>query len=242
MTQSLEELSHTLLQIAKRSGADEADTIAVQGTSVHIDVRAGALEQAERSEGIDIGLRVLVKDADGWRQSCVSSSDTSNSTLEAMAERAIAMAKAAPLDPYAGLAAADMLAGTNNADGLELFDPTPEPDPEALQNDAQMVEDAALSHDGISQVQSASAGYSLRDIHLATSGGFTGGYKRSDRAVSCVAIAGTGAFSKAICAQQMTSATLPPPAHAPAWGLANRQAAPTPSFMTSAFLPPSSAT
>jgi PmbA protein len=193
MTQSLEELSHTLLQIAKRSGADEADTIAVQGTSVHIDVRAGALEQAERSEGIDIGLRVLVKDADGWRQSCVSSSDTSNSTLEAMAERAIAMAKAAPLDPYAGLAAADMLAGTNNADGLELFDPTPEPDPEALQNDAQMVEDAALSHDGISQVQSASAGYSLRDIHLATSGGFTGGYKRSDRAVSCVAIAGTGA-------------------------------------------------
>lgn len=192
MTQSLEELSHTLLQIAKRAGADEADTIAVQGTSVHIDVRAGALEQAERSEGIDIGLRVLVKDTDGWRQSCVSSSNTSHSTLEAMAERAIAMAKAAPLDPYAGLAPDDMLAGTNNADGLELFDPTPEPDPKALQDDAQAAEQAALSHSGISQVQSASAGYSQRDIHLATSGGFTGGYKRSDRAVSCVAIAGTG--------------------------------------------------
>ena len=89
MSQNLEELTHALLLGAKKAGANDADAMAVKGTALSIDVRNGVLEQAERSEGVDIGLRVFV----GQRQACVSSSDTSQSTIDAMCERAIAMAK-----------------------------------------------------------------------------------------------------------------------------------------------------
>lgn len=152
-------------------------------------MREGALEQAERSEGIDIGLRVFV----GQRQACVSSSDTKPATLAQMAERAVAMAKEAPEDPYAGLADPSQLTKNTQTETLELFDPSDEPDPAALQEDATRAEAAALRNAGISQVQSASAGYGRRRIHLAATNGFSAGYARSDRGLSCVAISGTGA-------------------------------------------------
>ncbi len=189
MTQSLSDLSDQILAAARRAGADAADAIAVDGTSLSITVREGALEQAERSEGVDIGLRVFV----GQRQACVSSSDTKPATLTQMAERAVAMAKEAPEDPYAGLADPSQLTTNIQTETLELFDPSDEPDPAALQEDATRAEAAALRNAGISQVQSASAGYGRRRIHLAASNGFSAGYSRSDRGLSCVAISGTGA-------------------------------------------------
>ena len=188
MTQSLADLTQAMLDAAKRAGADRADAIAVDGTSVSIDVRGGALEQAERSEGVDIGLRVLV----GQRQACVSSSDTKPDTLIQVAERAVAMAKEAPEDPYAGLADASQLATNFDTASLELFDPSAEPDPAALQDNAMRAEAAALRNPGISQVQQASAGYGRRRIHLSATNGFSAGYARSDRAISCVAISGEG--------------------------------------------------
>lgn len=188
MTQSLDALTQSLLSAAKRAGADNADAMAVQGTSVSIDVRAGALEHAERSEGIDIGLRVFV----GQRVANVSASDTSTRTIDEMAQRAVAMAKEAPIDQYAGLADPSQLVTDWNADILELHDATPEPAPEELQRDASEAEAAALAIKGITQVQAASAAYGARQIHLAASNGFSGGYSRTDRALSCVAIAGIG--------------------------------------------------
>ena len=188
MTQSLADLTQAMLDAAKRAGADRADAIAVDGTSVSIDVRGRALEQAERSEGVDIGLRVLV----GQRQACVSSSDTKPDTLIQVAERAVAMAKEAPEDPYAGLADASQLATNFDTASLELFDPSAEPDPAALQDNAMRAEAAALRNPGISQVQQASAGYGRRRIHLSATNGFSAGYARSDRAISCVAISGEG--------------------------------------------------
>ncbi|WP_341367419.1 TldD/PmbA family protein [Yoonia sp. BS5-3] len=188
MTQSLSELSQQMLDIARKAGADAADAIAVDGTSLSIKVRAGALEQAERSEGITIGLRVLV----GQRQACVSSSDSKPDTLVQMAERAVAMAHEAPEDPYIGLATPDQLATDTDTAKLALFDPTDEPDPAALQEDAARAEAAALRNPGISQVQSAAAGYGRRRVHLAATNGFSAGYDRSDRGLSCVAISGSG--------------------------------------------------
>ena len=188
MSQSLSDLSAQILDAAKAAGADAADAIAVDGTSLSITVREGALEQAERSEGIDIGLRVLV----GQKQACVSSSDTKPATIIQMAERAVAMAKEAPDDPHAGLADPAQLATDTATEALELFDPSAEPDPAMLQDDATRAEAAALRNAGVSQVQSASAGYSRRRIHLAASNGFSAGYARSDRGLSCVAISGTG--------------------------------------------------
>lgn len=189
MTQQLSTLTEQMIAIAKKAGADAVDAIAVDGTSVSIDVRAGVLEKAERSEGVDVGMRVFV----GNRQACVSSSDAKTATLEQMAERAVAMAREAPEDPHAGLADASQLAEDRDSTSLEMFDPTDEPEPAELQADAARAEAAALENKGISQVQSASAGYSRRRIHLSASNGFSGGYTRSDRGLSCVAISGTGA-------------------------------------------------
>jgi len=188
MTQPLDNLTEKMLQAAKRAGADAADAMVVRGTSQTIEVRNGALEQAERSEGIDLGLRVFL----GQRSAIVSTSDQRDSTIDEMAVRAMAMAAEAPEDPYCGLAdPADIAAGAN-IDALELYDATPEPTPAALQDDACAAEAAALQNKGISQVQSASAGYSSREVCLAASNGFSGGYKRTDRGLSCVAISGNG--------------------------------------------------
>lgn len=188
MTDSLESLAHQLLDAALKAGATAADVVAVRGTSVSIGVRAGTLEQAERSEAVELGLRVL----DGHRQACVAASDTRPATMAEMAERALLMARAAPENPYAGLAAPDELASDTDAARLELADPTPEPSPADLQHDALAAEAAALAVDGITQVSSADAGYGAREVHLAASNGFSAGYARTDRALSCVAIAGTG--------------------------------------------------
>ncbi len=188
MTQSLSDLTHQLIDIARKAGADAADAIAVDGTSLSIDVRGGALEHAERSEGIDIGLRVLI----GKRQACVSSSDTKPDTLRQMAERAVAMAMEAPEDPHAGLADPAQLAQATDNAALEMHDPADEPDPAMLQDQAARAEAAALRNSGISQVQSASAGYSRRRVHLAATNGFSAGYTRTDNGLSCVAISGTG--------------------------------------------------
>ncbi|WP_300583470.1 TldD/PmbA family protein [Marivita sp.] len=188
MTNSLDDLTHSLLQRAKEAGADAADVLAVRGNSISIDVRGGVLEQAERSESTDIGLRVLV----GQRVANVSSSDVRADSLAMMAERAVAMAREAPEDPYVGLADPDQLADNRASDWLELYDPTPEPSPAELEQDARDAEAAALAVDGITQVSSSSAGYGSQEVYLAASNGFSGGYQRSSRSTSCVAIAGTG--------------------------------------------------
>lgn len=188
MTQSLADLTHAMLAAATAAGADAADAVAVNGTSVSIDVLNGKLEHAERSEGIDIGLRVLM----GKRQAIVSSSDINPATLAEMAARAVAMAKEAPEDPTTGLADADDLATHWDIESLDLIDPTPEPAAAALEDAARRAEAAALAVRGVSQVQSASAGYGQRQVYLAASNGFAGGYGRTDHMLSCVAITGEG--------------------------------------------------
>lgn len=186
--ENLSELSEQMLEVAKTAGAEAADTIVLRGTSLSIEVREGRLEHAERAEGIDIGLRVFM----GQRQAIVSGSDIKPATMRLMAERAVAMAKEAPEDSFAGLADPDQIAKDWDLDALELYDSSPEPNPAALEQMALGAEAAAAAISGVSQVQAAAGGYEERDVHLATSHGFSGGYRRTHTSVSCVAIAGHG--------------------------------------------------
>lgn len=185
---SLEALSQRLLAAAKSAGAESADALIVNGRSISIDVRQGALEQAERAEGIDLGLRVLI----GHRQACVSVSDASDATIAQMAERAVAMAREAPEDDSVGLADPDQLAKDWDVAALDLSDPAPEPNAQELERSARDAEAVALSHTGISMVETSSAGYSARSLHLASSNGFSGGYSRTDSGLFTVAITGEG--------------------------------------------------
>lgn len=182
------DLAQALLDAARKAGADAADALVIEGTALSIDVREGRLEHAERAEGLDIGLRVLV----GRRQACVSSSDASPATLAVMAERAVAMAREAPEDPTTGLADPGQLGARRDAEGLELADPAAEPDPAALEEDARRAEAAARAVPGISQIDQSGASYSHRTIHFAASNGFAGEYARTSRNTACVAITGEG--------------------------------------------------
>lgn len=184
----LENLSAKMLEAAKQAGAEAADAIVIKGDSLSIEVAGGALEHAERAEGIDLGLRVLL----GQRSAVVSVSDASDATISVMAERAVAMAKAAPEDPYIGLAEASQLATSWDVEALELVDPAEPASPEMLKDMALGAEAAGLAVDGVSKVDSAGASASASQIHLATSNGFSGGYGRTSTGLYCTAISGEG--------------------------------------------------
>lgn len=187
MSDRLATLTEALLAAATRAGADSADALAVSGTSLSIDIRAGRLEQAERSEATEVGLRVMM----GQRQACVSASDVTPATFAALAERAVAMAREAPEDRFVGLADVGQLARGWDIAAYELCDPAGEPTAAALEQDARQAEAAALEAGAINQVE-ASAGYGHRAMHLAGSHSFSGGYARTSRSISAVAFTGTG--------------------------------------------------
>ena len=184
----LQSLTQQLLDAARRAGADQADAVAVEAAAVSVDVRAGKLEHAERAEGVEIGLRVLV----AGRQACVSASDHAGRTIADMAARAVAMAREAPVDDTLGLADPAQLTDRTDSSALDLYDGSPEPRPEALQDAALRAEAAALTVEGISKVESASAAHSARRMWLAASNGFEAGYGRTGHSLSTVAITGEG--------------------------------------------------
>ncbi|WP_417206224.1 TldD/PmbA family protein [Antarctobacter sp.] len=188
MTDTPQELAAALLDAARKAGADAADALAVGATAQSIDVRGGTLEQAERSESRDLGLRVFL----GQRSASISGSDVRPEAMAEMATRAVAMAREAPEDPYVGLADADQLATDRDAARLDLFDATDEPAPAELEEDARRAEAAALAQDGITRIDSAAAQYSSQRIALAATNGFAGSYARTSRSLFCVAIAGEG--------------------------------------------------
>src|ERR1700691_1636715 len=98
----------SLLGAAKRAGADAADALYVEGISSSVSYRLGKLEDVERAESYDLGLRVFV----GQKVAFVSSSDFSHDALATLPGRAVAMARLAPEDRFAGLAPKERLATT----------------------------------------------------------------------------------------------------------------------------------
>lgn len=175
-----------LVEAAVKAGADAADALYVGDGSTGVQVRLGALEDVERTEGEEIGLRFFV----GRRSATVSSSDLSRDALAALVERAAAMAREAPEDPWAGLAPEDKLY-RGGAPELEADDGG-DPAPAELRARALAMEDAARTIEGITNSEGAgvSAGRSL--IALAASHGFVGGYVTSGYSAGVSVIAGSG--------------------------------------------------
>lgn len=176
-----------LVSAARKAGADAADALYVGDGSTQVQVRLGALEDVERSEGEEIGLRVFV----GRRSASVSSSDLSDEALAALVERATAMAREAPEDPWAGLAPEDRLL-RGDAPDIE-GDDGGDPSPAVLRERALAAEDAARAVEGVTNSEGAGASASRAVIALATSHGFARGYATSGYGCSASVIAGTGA-------------------------------------------------
>lgn len=162
-----------LVAAALRAGADAAEAVSAERASLSIGVRNGALEEVEREESRDLGLRVFV----GQRQATVSASDLSEATRARLIERAVAMARLAPEDPYAALAPQDRLARGPFAD-LDLYDPT-ERSAAELEAAAAETEAAALAVPGVAKSEGGHASASSSRWRLVTSHGFDGAYHGS---------------------------------------------------------------
>jgi PmbA protein len=182
---ALTDLAERLVAAARRAGADAADAIAVRGVSLSVDVRDGAVEESQRAEGDDVGLRVLV----GNRQAVVSTNDIKADGLESLAERAIAMARAAPEDRFAGLADPALLARDFAA--LDLVDPDMA-SVDVLEKRAHEAEAAALAVKGVTKSGGASASTGIGGMVLVTSHGFRGATISSNHSIAMSAIAGDG--------------------------------------------------
>ncbi|KEQ54637.1 TldD/PmbA family protein [Sphingobium chlorophenolicum] len=187
---SLEEAqsrAQDLVTAARRAGADAADAIYACNASTNVSVRLGALEDVERSEGEEIGLRVFI----GSRSASISASDMNPATLATLVDRCIAMAGQAPEDPYAGLAPEDRLL-KGALPELDLTDPF-EPEPAELRARALLAEEAARAVPGVTNSEGGGAATGRSQMALATSHGFAGAYAGTSHSTWASVLAGTGA-------------------------------------------------
>jgi PmbA protein len=182
---SLTNLAERLVAAAKKAGADEADAVAVRSMSLAVEVRDGAVEESESAEGDDLGLRVLV----GKKQAVVSTNDVKGAAPDELAARAVAMARAAPEDKFAGLADDALLA--KSIPDLDLLDPDL-PTIHSLEGMARAAEQAGIAVKGVSKSGGASASAGIGGMVLVTSRGFHGSYLGSRHSLSMMAIAGEG--------------------------------------------------
>nr|CAD6423233.1 TldD/PmbA family protein [Rhizobium sp. Q54] len=173
-----------LIDLARAAGADQADAVVVRSRSRSVSVRLGKVEGTEASESDDFSLRVFV----GKRVASVSANPGFD--MKVLAERAVAMARVSPEDPYACLAEEADLA--RSYPDLQLFDGTDVPT-EKLREAALEAEQAALDVQGVTNSSGAGASAGMGGLVLVTSHGFSGSYmaSRFGRSVSVIAGEGT---------------------------------------------------
>ncbi len=174
-----------LLKRAKVAGADAADALYAETDALSHGQRLGKIEKLERAEARDLGLRVFV----GKRQASVSSTELTPAAVAALAERAVAMARAVPEDEFCGLAEPGEIARV--APEIDMFDPS-EPSAEDLIARARAAEEAARAVKGVTNSEGAEASWGASRIWLAASNGFSGHYRRSSHSVSVSVLAGEG--------------------------------------------------
>lgn len=175
--------AEALVDLARAAGADRADAVVVRSRSTGVSVRLGKVEGTDSSESDDFSLRVFV----GNRVASVSANPGFD--LKTLAERAVAMARVSPEDPFNGLAEESDLA--RSYPDLQLFDPT-EVSSDALRDAALAAEEAALAVNGVTNSAGASASAGMGGLVLVTSHGFSGSYMGSRFGRSVGVIAGSG--------------------------------------------------
>ena len=179
-----ENLLQDVVAAALKAGADAAEAVAAERQSLSIGVRLGELEEVEREEARDLGLRVFI----GQQQATVSGSDVSAEAIGKLVERAVAMARLAPEDKYAGFAPEDRLARGPLPD-LDLVDAF-EPSAEQLEHQARAAEDTARAVPGVTNSEGGSGGWSSSHWRLVTSHGFSGEHGATSFSVGASVIAG----------------------------------------------------
>jgi PmbA protein len=157
-----------LVDYARQAGADASEASLASRESISAEVRMGELEGMEREEGRSVALRAFI----GKRQASASSTDLSTKGLKSLAERVVAMAKAAPEDKFCGLLDERYLASGGEPD-LEQSD-TARPSPEQLLELAKRCEAASLAIPGVANSSGGGASFDNAHFVHVTSTGFQG--------------------------------------------------------------------
>jgi PmbA protein len=185
MADALIDLAAQAVALAQKAGATSADAIVMDSTDMNAGIRSGQPETIERAESRGVGLRVFV----GQSSATLSSSDTSAEALQKLADTAVAIARVAPSDPYAGLADAALLAKEiPTVECAEDYEPTMA----QLQTLARTCEEAGRAVAGITNSEGADASFGRQRVALVTSHGFAHSYHSTHHSLSCSLIAGTG--------------------------------------------------
>jgi PmbA protein len=171
-----------LVAQAVAAGADGADVMVVDSTSISVSCRLGRAETTERAQSLEAGLRVFV----GRRQAIAGSSDLSAEGLAALVDRSLAMVGEVPEDPYCGLAAHDEICGEPPA--LDSFDGTAIT-PERLLDASMAAEDAARAVPGVSNSEGAEATWAMTHTAVAASNGLVAQYRRSSGSLAVSVLA-----------------------------------------------------
>ncbi len=180
------DIAEKLISQCKALGADEVDVVCGRAIAISFEQRLGKPDEAERSEASELGLRVII----GKSQAIVSSSDFSDDALNALAERAIAMAKVVPEDPYCGLATPEQLGKRHDKD-LQSADPT-EPSTDDLMKRAALAEEAALAIKGISNSEGSGASWEKTESMIIGSNGLQIHETSTEHSIGLSVIAGQG--------------------------------------------------
>ena len=146
-----------LVDLARKAGADAADAVRIHERSSGVGVRLGALEDVSRSESESVGLRVFI----GKKVASVAASASDPATLNALVERAMAMAREASEDEFAGLADPALMA-SGPFPALDLDDGS-DPDPADLKARALIAEEAARAVAGVTNSNGGSASASASE-------------------------------------------------------------------------------
>ena len=190
----LQPLSQQLVEMAKTSGACDADAMAVADTGESVRVRNSKVESVEREDAQGVGLRAFVEQAGGLAFASASTSDVSDTGLKRLVEQVMEMARISEPDPDAMPPTGadhptrkelDAWAESHTADSSW--------NTEAAKQAALICEDAALSFsDKITNSEGAEAGFGMVRVAYASADGFAATYEKSSAALSASVIAGSG--------------------------------------------------
>lgn len=170
---------------ARKLGADAVHAIAADGRSTEIELREGHIEKLEQAEARDISLKVYC----GKSSATISGSVLTSEAINRLADKAFAMARLAPPDPFAGIADPEQL--VRDIPDLDLAG-NDLPDTAGLEHLVRRAESIALAVPGVTKSGGAGASASDRAVAIVMSNGFAQGFRRTGMGVSVSAIAGSG--------------------------------------------------
>lgn len=185
MIEDLLTLAEEAVSRARKLGADAAHAVAADGRSTEIELLDGTIEKLEQAEARDISLKVYA----GKSSATISGSVLTREAIHRLAENALAMARLAPPDPFAGVAGTELLA--RNIPDLDLA-ADDLPGTRGLEDLARRAEAAARAVPGVTKSSGAGASRSETTAGIVISNGFAQGYRRTGVGVSMSAIAGEG--------------------------------------------------